>query len=208
MSSSGNRYNALVSEKVEPKSWANIVTSAPVTKIKDIVNELAVNTKSNGSEYILPSSYTLWYHSLTDNNWKIDSFQKMCTIYNISDFWRMINNFDKIGYKNRDLFLMKSDIEPMWEHVENRNGGICSFRVEMHNSLEIYENLCAYMVLESLSDIPNDINGISFSPKRNLAFVKIWNKNRDNDLSKTLNKDILKKYGDLSIKYRPNNPEF
>lgn len=213
----GNRFKMLneqnndinttdTNTNAQPKSWATITSKPAVPIIKNIV----IANEDTGEDYVLPYTYTLWYHNLNDHNWKIDSFIKMCNISNVSEFWRFINNFNKIGYKNRDIFLMREGIDPMWEHPENRNGGICSFRVEMHNALEMYEHLCMHMVLNLICDIPNDITGISFMPKGHTAFVKIWNKDKDNDLSHSLNKSILDKYSNtkVSIKYRPNNPEF
>lgn len=197
-----------------PKTWANMAASPmikPITKPNIMTQPIEKNSivqKNNGKNYVFSDEYTLWYHSVTLTDWSIGSFEKMCTIRNVSDLWRMINNFDMIGYRNRHLFLMKNNIEPLWEHEENRKGGVCSFRVEVHNSIEIYEKLCLYMVLNILCNYPNDITGVSFSPKGNWAFVKVWNKNSDNDLSKTLSKDLLTAYSNLSIKYRANKPEY
>jgi hypothetical protein len=211
-----SRFKILVEDEKKPqvvappvpkKTWATIANQAPIIQPIIVDTIVKANTR-NGSDIMLADNYTLWYHSLTDKNWNIDSFKKMCTITNVSEFWRMINNFDKIGHRTRNLFLMKGDIYPMWEHPDNRNGGICSFRIELHNSLEIYENLCSHMVLGSLSDIPSDINGISFCPKGHTVFVKIWNRDRNNNLTKLMNKSILDKYCSLSVLYTPNKPEF
>ena len=202
-----NRFN-IFNENSAPvkKSWSDIIKT-PV-KVVPIVNETKESVDNNGSNISLIDTYTLWYHGLNDKSWNLDSYKKMCTITNVSEFWRMLNNFDKIGYRNRHLFLMKNDIKPMWEDENNKNGGVCSFKIEVHNSLEIYENLSTHMVLGLISDIPSDINGISFCPKGNTVFVKVWNRNKNNDLSLMLNKTILDKYGSLSIKYIPNKPEY
>lgn len=211
-----NRFNILTksttadatSTTAIKKSWSDIISTpaAAVPIIKKV--EMRNVDHNNGCNISLNDTYTLWYHGLTDKNWDISSYKKMCTIKNVSEFWRMLNNFDKIGYRNRHLFLMKNNIKPMWEDENNKNGGVCSFKIEVHNSLEIYENLSTHMVLGLISDIPSDINGISFCPKGNTVFVKVWNKDRDNDLSLMLNKSILDKYGNLSIKYIPNKPEY
>ncbi len=106
---------------------------------------------------------------------------------------------------------MKDDTDPIWEHPNNRNGGICSFKTDIENGMKVYEDLCVRMVCRVLterqSDI-SDINGISISPKNNWAIIKIWNKNRSNDLSKSLSKYIIDTYHDMSIKYKENEPEF
>jgi hypothetical protein len=103
---------------------------------------------------------------------------------------------------------MKGSIEPTWEHVENRHGGMCSFKIELNKSPIMFEDFCSKMVTGILNNDPDDINGVSVSPKNNWAIVKIWNKSSKNDLSKTLKKDILDKYSELGVRYKPNSPEY
>src|SRR5579885_1015755 len=153
---------------------------------------------NTGDKIMLPYKYVLWCHDIFNKDWSIKGYLKLCSISTISDFWKVFNNLDKIGYKNNNFFLMKEDTEPVWEHVNNRNGGICSFRTEIDQSLEIYEDLCINMVLGNLINDMNDINGISISPKNNWAIIKIWNKNKNNDISFLLNNEIKNKYNNYS----------
>ncbi len=103
---------------------------------------------------------------------------------------------------------MKNGIEPIWEHDANRNGGVCSFRIELNNFEKLWEELNIRMVSGTLSKDSEDITGLSISPKNSWAIIKIWNKNSNNDLSTTLPKDIIDKYGKFGIRYKPNSPEY
>jgi len=47
-----------------------------------------------------------------------------------------------------------------------------------------------------------------YAQKNNYAIIKIWNKDKTNDLSQTMNPEILKSYEELSIKYKSNDPEY
>ncbi|ARF09452.1 translation initiation factor 4E [Indivirus ILV1] len=163
---------------------------------------------STGGDIPLAHNFVLWCHDVQCTDWSLQSYQKLCLIKNVSEFWQVFNNFLKLGYKFYNFFLMKKDIDPTWEHEKNRNGGVCSFKIDINQSLDIFEELCRYMVCNSLTDSPSDINGISFSPKNNWAIIKIWNSNKLNDLSVTLNPELLIKYKDNSIKYKENNPEY
>lgn len=164
--------------------------------------------QNNGENILLPSKYTLWCHEVYNKNWDLASYKKICTITTVSDFWKLVNNLDKMGFTSNNLFLMKDGITPMWEDVNNRDGGICSFKVDIRQSLSIFEEFALYMVCECLIDNNDDINGLSFSPKNSWAIIKIWNRDKNNDIAALLNPEIKKKYNKLSIKYKCNEPEF
>ena len=156
----------------------------------------------------LENSYVLWAHDINSKDWSIKSYQRVCEIRDVKEFWQLFNSFDKMGYKFKNYFLMKGDIEPTWEHPANRNGGTCSFKTEIGEAPQIFEGLSSYMVMDKLTDDPVDINGISFSPKNSWAIIKIWNRDGKNDISTKLDKDVLAKYSELSIKYKANTPEY
>jgi hypothetical protein len=196
-------------------TWADKLKSPPKKQLpvnKEFKNTNEVikkeNNKDNGFDIKLGSKYILWSHDISERNWSIDSYKKICTIETVSEFWRLFNNFIKLGMKFMHFFLMKDGINPTWEDPCNRNGGVCSFKVETTNAPIMWEDLNIKMVLEILSKNKGDINGLSISPKNTWTIVKIWNKNSINDLSKSLNDDILEKYRKYSIKYRPNAPEY
>lgn len=156
----------------------------------------------------LPSRYIFWCHDIYNKDWSINSYIKLCLLETVSDFWRLFNNLDKLNYKTNNFFLMKEDTEPTWEHKNNRFGGICSLRADIVQSLIIFEDLAVLLMCSILNSNQDDINGLSFSPKNNWAIIKIWNKDRENDLTKTMNKKIIMKYKDFSIKYKGNEPEY
>ncbi|MBA42988.1 MAG: hypothetical protein CMF62_03135 [Magnetococcales bacterium] len=160
-----------------------------------------------GEDHKLSSKWVLWCHTLEDRNWNVDSYKKLFTISTISDFWSVFNNLEAIGVNVAHLFLMREGINPTWEDPANRAGGVCSFKVEMKDSEKIILDIAVYLALEKLSDNKNDINGLSISPKNNWGIIKIWNRDKKNDLTVTLNDDILTKYQGLSIKYSIINPE-
>lgn len=165
--------------------------------------------KDDGSEIMLNDEYTLWGHLLDDRNWSISGYKKMCVIKTVSDFWRLYNNFKKIGWKFMHFYLMKSGVEPTWEHPLNRGGGICSFKVQTDKALEVWEELSVQMMCGQLSSNSDDINGLSISPKnQEWALIKIWNRDSKNDLMVLLNSGIIDTYKDLSIQYKVNNPEY
>lgn len=184
-----------------------IIDSSMVEEINSLTLEDPPNI-DKGTNICLPCQYVLWCHDIHSKDWNLSGYNNLCTISNVSQFWKLFNNIEKIGYRVNNFFLMKEGTDPLWEHENNRNGGVCSFKSDIESSIKIYEDLCVKMICNCLVNNPDDINGISVSPKNNWAIIKIWNKDKNNDLSKTLNPDILEIYKELSIKYKENEPEY
>lgn len=172
-----------------------------------------------GQDYKFINKYVLWAHSNTKdpNAWGIDSFDKIVTISNVSEFWRLFNNFEKFDYINKHYFLMKENVVPLWEHHTNAKGGICSFRTKISESINILVFLATMMALgqilenDTVNDIVmtnDDINGVSISPHGPNIIVRIWNKEADDSFISKLSKNITNKYGDLSIMYKKNSSKY
>ena len=219
-------YNKSKYSKYSNKSYNNTHKYSNESVINDNNNNVPITDKSNlwssrarinvnstknkvddGSDIKLNHEYILWCHDIYDKNWKKNSYKQLCKINNVSDFWRLFNNFNTLGMRFNHYFFMKNNIFPTWEDINNRNGGSCSFRIEIDECYEIWEELNIRMVCDLLHD-DKDINGISISPKNNWAIIKIWNKNKNYDLSVCLPDDLLKKYSNLSIKYKIHEPEY
>jgi len=138
----------------------------------------------------LNDTWTLWFHDPLDNNWKIDSYKKINNISTINDFWNIYNFLNNKIVENSMLFLMRNNIEPLWEHSENINGGSWSLKIQKGDLYNTWCNISINLVNEYISD--KIINGISISPKKNFCIIKIWTKENDNNIK------ILKKLKDIS----------
>jgi hypothetical protein len=141
------------------------------------------------------NKWTLWNH-IDKDNWTLSGFNKIYTISNMSDFWKLYNNFNKIDIYNNQLFLMKNDIPPLWEDTNNINGGCWSYKVSDNNVLEMWEMLSTYLVCETLNtNNLDEILGLSISSKKNNNFIiKIWNKNSKYNSLKYIHENILSKW--------------
>lgn len=180
----------------------------PLNKDKISPEDDKQSTQPVGDNLPLHCAYVLWCHELHNNDWSLNGYKKLCTIKTVSEFWKLFNNMDKLSYKTNNLFLMKEGTDPIWEHVNNRDGGVCSFKTTMDVSLKMYEDLCVRLMCDIMTNNTDDINGVSYSPKNNWAIIKIWNKDKKNDLSVTLDQHILTVYKNTSIKYKSNEPEY
>lgn len=172
----------------------------------------------DGRHIKLRHRYTLWCHDIYNKNWSISSYRRLCSFDNVADYFKVFNNFHKLGLKYHHYFLMKEGIDPIWEHRENRDGGLCKFKAELDDSLEVWVDIAHRFICGTICDKDrmssliedidpiDDINGISISPKNSWAVVKIWNRDKNNDLSITLCQPLLDKYGEF--RYNANTPEY
>jgi len=142
------------------------------------------------------NKWKLWYHHEKDN-WKLSGFRNIYTINNIKDFWKLYNNWDKLGgLSSKHFFLMKNDIPPIWEDKQNINGGCWSYKINTNQVNDMWEYLSLYLVTENINKNPDEINGISVClKKKNFSVIKIWNNNNKNNNLTLLNENLLKKWG-------------
>jgi len=142
------------------------------------------------------NNWTIWYHNSKDD-WTINGYKKLYTIKNIEDYWKLYNNWDKLGtINNKHFFIMKNEITPIWEDKNNKNGGCWSYKVTENMAQQLWDDLSLYLVTEQLSSIENDIVGLSACLKKNnFSVIKIWNKESKNNSLNLLANEILKKYG-------------
>ena len=155
----------------------------------------------------LNSEWNVWYHHEKDN-WDLSGYKKIYTMSTVEEFWKFYNNWDKVGgVTNRHFFLMKDNITPVWEDIQNINGGCWSFKIQEEQAEDLWEDLSSYLVCMKLCPtIPDEIVGLSICLKKNSnTVVKIWNKKSKNNSLKLINEEILKKWG-MDIIYIAHMP--
>jgi hypothetical protein len=167
-------------------------------------------TIDNGNTYLFDYVWTVWSHNLNSQDWTITGFNKIWEIKSISDFWLFVNIISKLNFKNNRFFVMRDNIQPLWEDENNRNGGSCSIRIQAQLSFILLEKILLSIMNESFIDNKLDINGISFCSKNQWSIVKIWNKDKNNDISTQINPSILSTFNekDICIRYKSNIPEY
>ena len=164
----------------------------------------------DGSDIKLKYKYTLWANNPSTTDWKAKDI-KVVTISTVSEFWRLFNNFNKMGAKYERYYLMKDGVEPRFEDKENRNGGVLSIKIDDEKlGLKLYEYMCVSTMVNKLlkDDVDDVITGICINPRKDSLFIKIWNKNGDVDMTNNLNPDIYDKIKDFSMQYKKNIPEY
>jgi hypothetical protein len=129
-------------------------------------------------ENTLVDKWSLTYHLPANNNWDISSYIVIMGDIDTAQKVIAINEVlhDNI-IKNCMLFIMRSGIDPMWEHPKNSKGGCFSYKVINKQVPNVWRTLTYLLCGESLAveqKYNQYINGITISPKKNFCIIKIW----------------------------------
>jgi translation initiation factor 4E len=154
------------------------------------------------NEILLNNSWSFYFHDPNDRDWTIDSYKLLFTINSVESFCYTFLHFKKYWEKGM-FFIMRNTndgrcIKPIWEDVDNKEGGCFSLKLYINDFENIWFNLCSSVLGETLSiDAKNtyNINGISISFKKKYYIIRIWCK--DNNLSQ---KEL---YNIQTVKYSP-----
>jgi hypothetical protein len=157
--------------------------------------------------YNLHNNWCLWYHSIKDNSWSIDSYKNIAKVTSLFDYKVLQETIKSHHLYNGMLFLMKDNIYPVWEDPENREGGSLSFKIPCQNVKEEWDNVLLYCITEALTMNNDNINGISISPKKEFNILKIWLR----QCKEEKDKNTIDFYGNYMIKenmiFRKHTPE-
>jgi hypothetical protein len=126
---------------------------------------------------VLNNEWKLYFHDPNNANWTIDSYVTLDTIKSVNE-WVLVFKSFKNTWSNGMFFLMRENIQPLWEDKLNKNGGCLSFKLFKTEVNEYWFDLSAKIIGESILDEKNPhwnkINGISISPKRSHCVIRIW----------------------------------
>ena len=173
-------------------------------------------------------------HHNDDKSWDYNSYFNMGTLRTWGDIGGFFKSLEltsnssnssnsSCSYTDFDIFVMKNEISPMWEDIENRNGSICSIKIDsLNEGFKIFKSMVYNMSNNTLLKFSphnwNAINGISFSSKKiensNETFcviIKIWfriNILKYYSIDKILSEYISSMISKYSIKNKSIRPEY
>jgi translation initiation factor 4E len=130
-----------------------------------------MESKNKYEFHKLDDKFSLWYHNPNDSGWELKNYTKLVDIKTAEEYWYytgLIN--DKIVCFGM-LFLMKNDVNPLWEDEANIGGGYISIKLPRDKTIEKWGLITNYFVSGNMD---NNINGISITPKKNFNIIKIW----------------------------------
>ena len=200
-------------------------------KEKQVNHELTIKNLEDDflNENIFTNFRVLAHHN-EDKNWEYMSYYNITTLNKWIDVPRFFNTLNiasgECKFTDFDIFIMKNDISPMWEDLENRAGSICSIKIDsIEEAYKIFKMLLIYILNNTLLKFSPEnwqvVNGLSFSPKKidhlniensTCIIVKIWFKINMSSINNSIEKSFDPKINELlskySIKTKPIKPEY
>ena len=151
----------------------------------------------SGEKLYLNSIWSVWVHRADCKSWTEDSYINIYNIESISSFWKFFNYFHLLNKYENQFFIMKNKIKPIWEDNANRNGAICSIKIDSKNNSLVSEaiiSLCLLIMNETLlSNYSEIINGMSIAYKSRSILLKIWYNDRTKILTDYLPFTLIEK---------------
>lgn len=126
---------------------------------------------------ILTNKWNTYVHLLDNDDWSINGYHKLMESNMLNEHMLLSTHFKGEFMKNTLIFMMRENIQPIWEADENKNGGDFSFKInikDIENAwyVLVYK-LCLGKIFHDMS-LMKHVTGISCSPKKNFYVVKIW----------------------------------
>lgn len=131
--------------------------------------------------------WLLYWHDKNDHDWSLKSYKKKGHFRTVADFYSFYNNLRSVAEDM--LFLMRAEYPPLWEDPQNINGGALCFKIYKKDADNFWLTASEALVGETVCDFPDEIVGLSISPKGSNQTVRLWFRQSSKlpNVEKTLN---------------------
>jgi hypothetical protein len=194
------KCNELV--QVEKKKSVSEILTNKIAELENNKNEK--NDDMNGNDCYLNTQWTVWVHRNDCKDWTEASFKSIYVIDSIGSFWRFFNNFHNLNKEDNQFFIMRNKIKPIWEDNNNRNGGLCSLKMDCYDrnnrfdlGSEVMICLSLLAMNETLLPDNNEINGVSYSIRNRSVVIKIWGKDCKYNMKEKLPEKLINKFSNM-----------
>lgn len=134
------------------------------------------------NEYKLENEWTFYIHLQHNSDWSLQSYHNIMKFNTLKDGILLNHHCNSELAKYSLYFVMKNDIEPIWESPDNINGGVFSFRIPNKEIERVWKIVYYKLIGETLmkdKKLMECVLGISNSPKKTFSILKIWMKNKN-----------------------------
>ena len=172
----------------------------------------------------LTSKYTFWYRISDDYqsqqkgpiNKKEYENQviKIAEFDTVEDFWAIFQHLRKPDSckPGIEFQLFRYPIKPLWEDINNKNGGRISIKLRKDFTTIIWEEMIFAFIGDVIQEkIKNEINGIVVTSRKEYNTLQIWFKNwnkENNNLIDNYLRDLLQIPPEVNLEFKQfNNDE-
>jgi len=147
------------------------------------LNEKSATAAGEEVKHPLQNTWSLWFFkNEKGNQWK-DNLRLVTSFSTVEDFWAIYNHI-QLSSKlptGCDYMLFKQGIEPMWEDVQNREGGRWLLTTDKKKRAQDLDRVWLETLLcligESFDDASEDICGACVQIRQKADKVAIWTTN-------------------------------
>lgn len=154
--------------------WTTVSVKKKKLPSVEVITKKPSKVEVTDGPHPLADQWVCWFHDLNNENWSLASYQRLFTFETIEDFWIMCNNLKNTN--NGMYYLMRNGYPPIWDHEQNIDGGGWTFKVDKKIAHDFWEKLACYCVGETLSTRPENVIGVSISPKVRFVTIRLWTK--------------------------------
>ena len=120
--------------------------------------------------------WVLWYHDPNNNDYSLNSYIKILTFDNPSEFWSVVEAISPEAWNSGMFFLMREGYRPLWDAPENDKGGAWSKKIDAVETHQVFVDCMIHCLANTMLKDKNDtIVGVTLSPKGHFHIIKIWN---------------------------------
>ena len=153
-----------------------------MTKNTTATNDNVIST----TNHKLHSIWSLFFVKMDkQKDWK-DNMYKVYDIDSIETFWCIMHHMKPVSNLpyGSDYYLFRENIQPMWEHPLNKNGGIwviSSHKSRRHTHLnEMWMEVLMFLVGEVMDKDSDEICGVSINIRGNFDKISVWTRDCTN----------------------------
>ena len=184
-----------------------------------------INTSNNTLEKTkLKSRYAFWYRISEDiyqppQKTAIDQKEyenqviKIAEFETIEDFWAIFQHLRKPDSCRPGIQfqLFRADIKPIWEDINNKNGGKVTIKLRKDFTTIIWEEMIFAIIGDVLPEnIKYEINGIVVASRKDFNKLQIWFKNwseEKNNIIEEHIRDLLQMPPEVNLEFKQFFPE-
>ena len=132
----------------------------------------------------LNTKWVVWTHENENQDWSLASYTNIYEYDSIGSMWRFLWNLENLNKNDRQYYIMREGITPIWEDNNNKKGAICSIMIDNMNrnarhsrgdlGVDTFIAFCILINNESFVKNNEDINGLCYSIKSRSVLIKLW----------------------------------
>ena len=123
------------------------------------------------AEQFLADTWSLWFHDPDDSRWDITSYVRLPNMSSVGDVARAHRSLADL-WPRGFFFVFREHVTPVYE--DQHHLGCYSYKVPKDRAADEWYRLLGAVLGESATSPGDAVTGVSLSPKRNFAILRVW----------------------------------